>query len=165
VRALPLLLLLGCSSGPPPAETRSFPPTTPPAAPAAYAASLKGALEAAGWVVERAGPEGLATRRREEPEDFAWTLQVVLTPKGEGTTADASLTLERSSGFRPVEAIFRNNTRMQADDEFLETKNRPAYEKDQATIDAGTPEGRREAAIRRLEGRIRGILGVPPPGK
>jgi len=158
VRAIPLLLLLGCSSGPPAQESKALPPAAFAGAPSAAAPALQSALEAAGWVVEQADERGVATRRREEPEDFAWRLGVALTPRGAGTLLDATLSVERSDSFRPVEGLFRNNARMQADDQYLETKNRPAYERDQAAIEAGTPEGRREAGIRRLEERIRGIL-------
>ena len=160
-----VLLLVGCAGGPPPVEARSLPPSTRPGAPAAAATELKSALETAGWIVERAGGHGLATRRREEPEDFAWRLEVALSPKGALTIVEPTLTLERSDEFRPLEGLFRNNARMQADDEFLATKNRPAYERDVVEIEAHTPEGRREAAIRRLDARLRSVLSPPPPAK
>ena len=159
MKSIPFVLLLaGCSSGPPVQESKALPPATFAGAPSAAAPALQSAFEAAGWVVERADENGVATRRREEPEDFAWRLSVVLTPRGTSTLMDATLSLERSDAFRPVEGLLRNNARMQADDQYLETKNRPAYERDQAAIEANTPEGRREAGIRRLEERIRGIL-------
>ena len=160
-----LLLLAGCSGGPPPLEARSLPPAVRPGTPAAAAVELQSALEAAGWIVERAGEHGLATRRREEPEDFAWRLELVLSPRAASTIVDATLSLERSDSFRPVEALFRNNARMQADDEFLATKNRPAVARDVVEIESNTPEGRREAAIKRLDARIRSLLAPPPPVK
>lgn len=163
MRAVPVLLLLaGCAGGPPPVESRSLPPFVRPGAPAAAGAELRSALEASGWIVEKADGRGVSTRRREEPEDYAWRLEVALSPKGDATALEATLSLERTDEFRPLEGLFRNSARMQADDAYLETKNKTAYDRDQAAIDAATPEGRREAAIKRLDARLRAILAPSP---
>ena len=164
MRRLPLLLILaaGCAGGPPARETRALPAGVRDGDPAAVAGAVRSALEAAGWAVERAEPDAVATRLREEPENFSWRLDVALVRRGARTEVVASLVLERAETFNPVTGLLRNNARMQVDDQYLETGNRRAYERDHAQIEADSPEGRREAALRRLEERVRGVLQLPP---
>jgi hypothetical protein len=151
----------GCAGGPPPRETRPLPTVVREGDAAAVAGAVRAALEAAGWAVERAEPAGVVTRLREEPEDFSWQLDVALVSQGRGTEVVASLVVVRAEPFRPVQALLRNNARMQVDDQYLETGNRRAYEGDHAQIEANSPEGRRETALRRLEERVRGVLRLP----
>jgi hypothetical protein len=159
VRTLPLVLLaVGCAGGPPAEESKAFPGAVHAAAPEAVLAAARAALEAAGMIVETAGPGPLRTRRREETEGYAWRLELAIAPRGGKTSVEPALHLERPPLFQPFGDALRNRARMEADDGYLATRNRPAYERDVAGIDARSPEGEREAAIGRLEGRIRAAL-------
>jgi hypothetical protein len=156
----PLLILLaaGCAGGPPAEEAKAFPGAVHQAEAEAVLAAGRAALEAAGMILDRTAHGRLVTRRREEPEGYSWTLELAVAPRGRRTSVDAVLNLERASLFDPFGEALRNRARMQADDAYLESKNRPAYERDVAGIEAESPEGRREAAIGRLEARVRALL-------
>ena len=164
MRCAPFLLILaaGCAGGGPARESRPLPSAVRDGDPTTVAAALRSTLEAAGWPVDRAEAGGVTTRLREEPEEYSWQVEIGLAASGTKTDLQVSLVVDRPSLGRPVQGLLRNNARMQVDDQYLETGNRSAYERDRAQIDANSPEGRREAAIRKLEERVRAVLQLPP---